>query len=253
MNSPAFRSISSPDARPEIGARGADRARRARILVADDHVFVRELLTTELGREEGAYEVVGGVGTFGEALTACRQSQPEILIMDHRLPAERPNGVAEIKRLFPQLRILLCSDGAGDEELLSAINAGVDGFMQKTSSRTELHLALERLSRGEVYFCPRSCARLRAIVRGEIGTAPPADERLLSPREREILGFIAAGHTSKEIATRLQLSCATIDTHRRNLMRKARARNAAELIRYGQQHGFVRGLGLSGRGATASQ
>jgi DNA-binding NarL/FixJ family response regulator len=244
MTAPALRSVRRPE---EAGRRAAEQPETVRILVADDHVFVRELLTAELGRGGGAYDVVGGVGSLEQALDACRVLRPDILILDHRLPGRADDAVGEFKRRFRRLRILLCSETADDDELLAAITAGVHGFMQKTSSRTELLLALERLSRGEVYFCPRSSGRLRAIVSGEIATVAPADERLLSPREREILGLIAAGQTSKEIAGRLQLSCATIDTHRRNLMRKARARNAAELIRYGQQHGFVRRLSGFGR------
>ena len=148
------------------------------------------------------------------------------------------DAVPEIKKVSPKTRILLCCGTVTERELLAALQAGADGFMEKTSSGTEFLDAIERVARGENYLCPKSVNILSGVMRkapGERG-AGSARKNSLTAREKEIMGLIVGGQSSKEIATKLFLSLATVETHRANLMTKIGAHNVAQLVRYALDH-----------------
>ncbi len=210
-----------------------------RVFLADDHVLFRELISALLAAETDSYEIVGEAGTAKAAMEACRTLKPDLLILDVNLPGQSGIEAApELKQLCPDTRILLCSGSVNEQQIVTALRTNVDGFMEKTSDRQEFLTAVARVSSGENYFCARSSRLLSEVARGlhvSSGEAPD-----VSPREREILTMIAAGHTSKEIGTALFISTFTVDTHRRNLMAKIGARNTAGVIRYALKHGLLR-------------
>ncbi len=211
-----------------------------RIVIVDDHAFMRELICATLARQGDSYEVVASVGTAAAAIAACEEHSPNLLILDINLPDQ--NGidiVPEILRISPGTHVLLCTAYPTEDRLVDALRAGAKGFVEKTNSWDDFIGAVDRVGRGEQYFSSKSSGITplpRAVVtprpKRYIGTP-------LSPREQEILRFIAHGNTSKEIATRLFISAATVETHRTNLMSKIGVRNVAGLVLYAFQNGLI--------------
>src|SRR3954468_12290980 len=197
---------------------------RQRVVVVDDHAFIRDLIARELTRGNKPYEVVAAVGTAAEAIAICRRLKPDLLVLDIKLPDQ--TGVAavpDIRRASPATRILLCTAFPTEDWINEANRCGADGFVEKTNTWDDFLLAVDRVSSGQRYFCSGGALRRE-------NAAKPGIE--LTPREREIVKLIAEGMTTKEIATRLFISIPTVETHRANLMTKTGARNVAGLVRF---------------------
>ena len=211
-----------------------------RIVVVDDHRFMRDLMTSTLNRQEANYSVVASVGTAAEAIEACKEFSPDLMILDINLPDQSGiDVVPAIKSVCPETHVLLCTAFPTEDRLGDAFRAGAKGFVEKTNSWDDFLHAVDRVGRGEQYFCsqssgikPFSRETLEQRKRRYIG-AP------LSPREHEVIRLIALGSTSKEIASRLFISVATVETHRTNLMSKLGVRNVAGLVLYAFQYGLL--------------
>jgi DNA-binding NarL/FixJ family response regulator len=203
------------------------RGKRRRVAVVDDHAFMRDLLARELTRSGEDYDVVATVGTAADAISICRRLTPDLLVLDINLPDR--TGIAavpDIRRASPDTRILLCTAFPKEDWLDQASSCGADGFVEKTNTWDDFLLAVDRVSRGQRYFCSAGAPGRRGEPR-------------LTPREREILKMIAAGLMTKEIAARLFISIPTVETHRSNLMMKTGARNVAGLVRFAIKTGLV--------------
>jgi DNA-binding NarL/FixJ family response regulator len=210
--------------------------------VAEDHLLLRELLVALLTAHSSAFHVVADVDSAEAALQACQELNGEILLMDLNLAGAAGGSlIAELHRRIRSLRILLYCGSSSDEEIVKVMHYGIDGFLSKGNSTVKFLQAIDQISRGDNYFCPHSSRLLAEIASGK--HVERARDCCLSPRERQIVRLIASGDTSKEIAAALALSVATVDTHRRNAMAKIGARNAADLIRYGHQHGLLAPVG----------
>ena len=211
-----------------------------RIVVVDDHIFMRDLTTSTLNRQEANYSVVASVGNGAEAIEACKKFTPDLLILDINLPDQRGiDIVPAIKRVSPETNVLLCTAFPTEDLLAGALRAGAKGFVEKTNTWDDFLHAVDRVGRGEQYFSsksngikPFSRETLEQRKRHYIGVP-------LSPREREVIRLIALGSTSKEIATKLFISVATVETHRTNLMSKLGVRNVAGLVLYAFQNGLL--------------
>ncbi len=211
-----------------------------RIVVVDDHIFMRDLITATLNRQEAHYSVVASVGNAAEAIEACKKFTPDLCILDINLPDKSGiETVPAIKRVSPETNVLLCTAFPTEDRLADAFRAGAKGFVEKTNTWDDFLGAVERVGRGEQYFSSKS-----------VGVSPLSGEALeqrkrhyvgvpLSPREREVFRLIALGNTSKEIAAKLFISVATVETHRTNLMSKLGVRNVAGLVLYAFQHGLL--------------
>ncbi len=184
-----------------------------------------------LSRQDACYKVVAGVGDAKGAISACEEFSPDLLILDINLPDESGiDIVPKVQRIAPNTRILLCTAYVTDDRVLDALRSGAHGFVEKTNSWDDFVDAVQRVVRGERYFSSKqsySLADSNPAVRAKIAPASTVD---LSPREKEVLTFIAHGSTSKEIAQELGISVATVDTHRTNLMSKLHIRNVAGLV-----------------------
>ena len=203
---------------------------RRRIAVVDDHAFMRDLIARELTRNDRHYEVVAAVGTAADAVAVCRRLKPDLLVLDINLPDRTGiSAVPDIRRASPATRILLCTAYPKEDWIGNASGCGADGFVEKTNTWDDFLVAVDRVGRGQRYFCSS-------------GVAPAAKKETttvrLTAREREILTTIAAGMTTKEIATKLFISVPTVETHRANLMEKTGARNVAGLVRYAMNAGL---------------
>ena len=196
----------------------------ARVAIVDDHTFMRDLISRELTRSDKHYDVVAAVGTAADAVAVCRRFSPNLLVLDINLPDR--TGVAavpDIRRASPATRILLCTAFPKKDWLGEASSCGADGFVEKTNTWDDFLVAVDRVNRGQRYFCSGGGPQRRSDSETKVR---------LTPREREILKLIARGMTTKEIAAGLFISIPTVETHRANLMAKTGARNVAGLVRF---------------------
>ncbi len=210
-----------------------------KILLADNHTLVRAGIRALL--EQIANVVVVGEAADGrEAIKLVDQHRPNLVLMDITMPVM--NGIeatARIVKEYPQVRVVMLSVHTDEEYVLQALRAGATGYLLKDAGRAELELAVAAVARGETYLSP-------AVSRHVVGdyfrrTATSAEGRLetLTPRQREILQLIAEGKSTKEIASILNVSVKTVETHRAQLMERLDIHDVAGLVRYAIRTGVV--------------
>ncbi|MBS0374644.1 MAG: response regulator transcription factor [Proteobacteria bacterium] len=211
-----------------------------RVVLADDHRMVREALREVLLKVPDI-EVVGEAGTGAEALEVTGRLRPDVLVLDISLPDI--NGIEVASRLVgggTTAKLVALSQHADKRYVTAIVRAGAHAYVTKSAAGTELVLAIRAVAAGHGYFAPEIAGALADEMRGEppgADPAPPAPQ--LAPREREVLCLIAEGARTAAIAERLQVSAATIDVHRRNIMRKLGLRTVAELTRFAIREGLV--------------
>ncbi len=201
--------------------------KQVRILIVDDHEVVRMGLKSLLERRAG-FLVVGEAATAAEAVRQARQGQPDVVIMDIRLPDG--NGVEacrEIREANPETRVIMLTSYADDEALFGSIMAGAAGYLLKQIRGQALAEAIDRVAAGESLLDPSVTAkvleRMRRLAAGE------ADElAVLSPQERKILALIAEGKTNKEIAQEVFLSDKTVKNYVSSILSKLNLRRRSE-------------------------
>jgi len=178
---------------------------RIRILIVDDHPVVRAGLAGLLSSQPD-FEVVGEAGNGAEALNMLERLDPEVVLMDLRMPGM--DGVTTIRRMRSQSKsqVLVLTTFDTDAEIVQAVEAGATGYLLKDVPREELFRAVRLTARGEAVLSPPVAARLLGRMRS------PREEHL-SSRELEVLGLVAKGFSNKEIAKRLHISEATVKTH----------------------------------------
>lgn len=204
-----------------------------RILIADDHVVMRQGLQMLLDREEDL-ECVGEVGTAEDALRAVERLSPDILILDLGMPGIGGlGGLERLRERHADLPVLVLSMEDRPEIVRDAFAAGANGYLVKTAADRELVQAIRATLAGERYLQPSVGAALARHQR-EPG---PLDE--LSEREREVLGMLALGMTNQEIADKLVVSPRTVESHRAHIMTKLRASTRAEMVRIALQAGLL--------------
>ena len=196
------------------------------VVIADDHVFMRDLMARMLARQPQRYSVLATVGDAESAINACQKFGPDLLLLDIHLPDRNGTEILpDVRKAAPTTRILLCTAFPIDHPLVDLARTGADGFVEKTSTWDDFLLAVDHVRRGKHYFCARS---LGIVPKENGGLAAPASR--LSLREKEILSLIVKGLTTKEIGAKLHISGGTVETHRTNIMRKLNVRNVAELV-----------------------
>lgn len=214
---------------------------RLRILIADDHTLVRQGLRKILeGRPE--WEVVAEAGTGREAVQQAIALQPDVVILDVAMPLlNGVEAVQQIQRRAPQARVLMLSMYADEAYVTRAVRAGAAGYLLKDSADVDLIRAVLAVSQGKSFFSP-SVAKviLDEYVRhlSERGISDRYDA--LSEREREVFQLVAEGYSNKEVASLLQISPATVETHRAHLMEKLDVHTTAELVLYAVRKGVIR-------------
>jgi two-component system, NarL family, response regulator DevR len=200
---------------------------RVKILLVDDHEIVRVGLRNLLERREG-FMVVGEAGSVQEAIATARQSQPDVIVMDIRLPDG--NGIEacrEIRGENEQIKVIMLTSYADDEAVYGSIMAGASGYLLKQTRGQDLAEAIERVARGDSLLDPsvtdKVLERMRSLARGE------GDELAsLSDQERKILTLIAEGKTNKEIAGEVYLSDKTVKNYVSSILSKLNLRRRSE-------------------------
>ena len=209
-----------------------------RVLLADDHRLVRAGLR-KLLEAMPEVEVVGEASDGLALLALAAQLRPTLVLMDIAMPGL--NGLeatARLARQSPDIRVLILSMHQNEEYVRQALRHGAAGYLLKDAAPMELDLAIQAVLRGETYLSP---AVSRGVVSDYVqrlrGEETPGTQ--LTPRQREVLQLVAEGHSTKEIARRLDLSVKTVDTHRSQLMKLLDIHEVAGLVRYAMRVGLI--------------
>ena len=205
-----------------------------RVVLADDHVFVRDGIKSLLENENNI-EVIGEATDGGEAYDVVNNLKPDLLIADIRMPIM--NGIEVVEKLRSEnnyVKVIMLSMHESEEYVLKSIKAGADGYLLKGSSKEEFLKALHIVSSGGKYFS----GDISSILIGQLtqssdnsSSARPTlhDEIIITKREKEILSLLLSGKGNKEIAEALDISKRTAEVHRFNLMKKLKVKNLMEL------------------------
>ena len=210
-----------------------------RVLVADDHAIVRSGIRHVLEGEPG-FTVVGEASNGSEALALAEQLQPDVAVLDISMPGVSGLQTAtELRRRWPNTRVLVLSMHDNSEYVLESLRAGVHGYLLKDSAAAELGAAIRAVCRGESFFSPPIARHLGPAVRGELEVGPRSALAQLSTRERQVLVGVAGGRTNKEIAQELGISHRTVESHRESLMRKLDVYTVAGLTKIALEEGLL--------------
>ncbi len=205
-----------------------------RVLIADDHVVVRQALKLLLERE--GLDVVGEAADGQQAVKLVRECSPEVAILDRLMPLLGGLEAAwEIRQASPHTRVILLTSSIDDSSVLEALEAGVKGCVLKSHDARDLISAVREVARGGTYL---STGASSAVVDGYLGRTKVVRDRL-TPRERQVLQLIAEGKKTREIAGILGVSIKTAESHRSRIMGKLRIRDTAGLVRYAIRRGLA--------------
>jgi two-component system response regulator DevR len=210
--------------------------RALRILVVDDHEVVRQGLVALLDRREG-FEVVAQAGTVAEAVAEAARFEPDLVIMDVRLPdGSGIEACREIRGARPETRVIMLTSYPDEEAVLSAIIAGASGYLLKQIRGRDLVAALESVGRGESLLDPAVTERVLQRVRAA-ATGSSTDELAdLTSQERKILLLVAEGMTNKEIATEVFLSDKTVKNYVSSILSKLNLQRRTQAAAFVAKH-----------------
>jgi len=216
---------------------------KLRILIADDHEVVRRGLCTLLQSHEG-WEICGEANNGRAAVEMATQLKPDVVILDIGMP--NLNGLAATRQLVqqdPKCKVIVLTITDSDQVIREALDAGARGFVLKSDAARDLVAAVEALQRNRMFFTPRVNDMVLAgfLNRGHNGAATSTAPRLpqLTPREREVIQLLAEGKSSKEVASVLNLSTKTAETHRSNIMRKLGFHSIRDLVVYAVKNNII--------------
>ena len=212
-----------------------------RIVLADDHEFVRRGVRSILEAEPG-WKVVGEVADGHEAVAMVKDLKPDILVLDIGMP--RLNGLdaaRRIRKVSPETKVLILSMHDSENLAKAVVHAGALGYVTKSDTGRDLVLAIHALLRGKIFFTP--CVdriMLECFSHDDKKPRPKDDlQGQLTSRQREIVQLLAEGKSSKEVSSTLGLSVKTVETHRANIMRRLGCHSVSDLVRYALRNTII--------------
>jgi DNA-binding NarL/FixJ family response regulator len=213
---------------------------KARVLLVDDHVVVRQGLKA-LFADEPDIEVIGEASNGREALERLDILQPDVVLMDISMPGL--NGIEatrQIQQRFPTVKVVVLSMHATEEYVFQVLQAGAAGYVLKQSDSLEVLAAIRAAVSGGSFLSPPISRTViddylrRAEARHQGSEAEP-----LTSREREVLQLLAEGQSNRDIAAELNISVKTVETHRSNMMTKLGVSSKTELVKYALRKGWA--------------
>jgi len=212
---------------------------KVNIVLADDHSIVRDGIKSTLSSEK-RIKVIGEAANGAEAVQVISKLNPDVAIVDISMP--EMTGIEAVRKItemkFPT-RCLILSMHDKEEYVMEAIEAGAAGYLLKDTEREEFIKAIYAVAKGEKYFSTTVSGilvngYLHKVKSGTVGGRPVesgSDDANLTRRERNILKLVVEGKNNKEIAEQLVISIRTIETHRGNIMKKMKVKNAVEMVK----------------------
>jgi DNA-binding NarL/FixJ family response regulator len=215
---------------------------KLRILLADDHEIVRRGLCALLQKHEG-WDVCGEASDGREAVEMAKLLKPDVVIVDIGMPYL--NGLDATRQLLqhdPHFKVIVLTITDSDQVIREALDAGARGFVLKSDAARDLVAAVEALQSKRMFFTPRVNDLVLAgfLAKGHaISRHEPPDLPTLTAREREVTQLLAEGKSSKEVASLLNLSTKTVETHRSNIMRKLNLHSIRDLVVYAIKNNII--------------
>lgn len=210
----------------------------AKIIIADDHIVLREGLRSLLNAIDG-WNVVAEASDGFEVLPLVERHEPDVIVLDLSMP--NLGGIETIMRLRKMSHgpaILVLSAREDETSVNEAMEAGAQGYVPKSSTSEELQFAIRSVLKGQTYLSPSICRGvLERQDKGGNGKLSPLAG--LTSREREVMKLLSEGHPNREVARVLHVSPRTIDSHRANIMRKLGITSNAELVQLAIKTGLV--------------
>ena len=209
-----------------------------RVLLVDDHRVVLEGLRSLL-EQESDLEVVGLANNGRDAISMVGELGPDVVVIDIAMPSlNGMEAAAQIVRDHPKTKVVALSTHTEGKHVRSMLDAGAHGYVTKETAPSELLRAIRALQRGRKYL---SSDITETVINGYVNreVTDTSAMQILGGREREVLQLIAEGLTSGEISRRLHISTNTVDTHRRNMMKKLDLHSVAELTKYAVREGLT--------------
>jgi DNA-binding NarL/FixJ family response regulator len=210
------------------------------VLIADDHALVRDMLAQHLEREPGI-SLVGATADAGEALALAERDKPDVVVLDIDMPGLSAFGAArKITGAAPRARIVFLSGYLNDAYIEQALALEAGGYISKSEPVDAIVRAIRKVAGGSLYFSPQ--VQQRIVVDGNgvrLRSGPHARLQLLTPREMEILGYLAKGLAKKEMARLADISVKTVDQHCTHIMDKLDIHDRVELAHFAIREGLV--------------
>ncbi len=213
---------------------------RRRILIVEDHTLLRVGLRALL-TQDPEIEVVGESSNGRDAIRSIPTLNPHLVLMDLTMPGiDGIEAITEIKRRYPQVRILVLTLHRTEEYIHESLRAGADGYILKDATHDELRVAIRSVLNGKTYLSPDISSKvLTVFLGGGRGSGVTSPWETVTHRERQVLKLVAEGHSNKFIADYLCLSVKTVEKHRSNLMRKLDLHNASGLTAFAIEKGLL--------------
>jgi DNA-binding NarL/FixJ family response regulator len=206
-----------------------------RVVIADDHELIREGIK-KIVRPNADLKIVGEAADLKQAIALIAQVRPDVAVLDISMPdTDGLDGLAELRRHFPTLRIVMLSMHPEERFALPALRAGALAYVSKAMAAAELVDAIRSAGQDHTWLGPR----VAALLAQEGGSAPRPAHHSLTPRESEIVALIGAGLQIKQVAAELSISVSSVNTYRSRIFRKMGLSTNAALIRYAMQHGLA--------------
>ena len=211
-----------------------------KIIIADDHRLFREGIKALL-ENNPELQIVCEAADGLEAIRCARKHKAHLMIMDLSMP--KLGGISalkEIKRQFPEIKILVLTIHQSDQYVLETFEAGADGYCLKDAGRNELRMAIDSVLAGKTYLSPGISEQvMEGYIEGRKKLKTKTTWDTITQREREVLKLLGEGYQNKEIAELLHISVKTVEKHRANIMSKLDLHNAAALTAYAIEKGLV--------------
>lgn len=210
-----------------------------KLLLVDDHEVVRAGLRMLFQAEEDM-EIVGEVGSGLEALQAVRDLTPDVVLMDVAMPGMSGiEATRQIKEANPHTAVLALTMHEDEQYFFEMLQAGASGYVPKRAAPDDLISAIRVVSQGNIFLYPSLAKMLVKDFLQRAEESPVSAEEKLTPREREVLTYVAEGYTNREIARALVISVKTVDRHRENIMHKLNMHSRVELVKYAIEKGLI--------------